>query len=122
MRIFMLGWEFPPFICGGLGTACHGLTKALDRLGIKVTFVLPRMVDSSFVTHVKLLTPQSRASKASFSFSELKNVKFRTIPSTLQPYTTPDIYRRRIEESLRQRQQTSVGRGGAAPHLIGGMQ
>jgi len=28
MRVFMLGWEFPPYISGGLGTACFGLTKA----------------------------------------------------------------------------------------------
>jgi len=29
MKVFMLGWEFPPYISGGLGTACYGLTKAL---------------------------------------------------------------------------------------------
>ena len=34
MRVFMLGWEFPPYISGGLGTACHGLTKAMDKLGL----------------------------------------------------------------------------------------
>ena len=33
MHVLMLGWEFPPFITGGLGTACHGLTKALDVRG-----------------------------------------------------------------------------------------
>jgi len=38
----MLGWEFPPRIAGGLGVACHGLTRALDFLGHEVTFVLPR--------------------------------------------------------------------------------
>jgi glycosyltransferase involved in cell wall biosynthesis len=27
----MLGWEFPPRICGGLGVACHGLARALAR-------------------------------------------------------------------------------------------
>jgi glycogen(starch) synthase len=59
VRVFMLGWEFPPFISGGLGTACYGLTKALDQLGVKVTFVLPKMVDSRYTTHVKLLTPGS---------------------------------------------------------------
>lgn len=37
----MLGWEFPPDIVGGLGTACAGLTGALDRLGHAVTFVMP---------------------------------------------------------------------------------
>ena len=30
MRVFMLGWEFPPYISGGLGTACFGLTIAAN--------------------------------------------------------------------------------------------
>ena len=29
MKVFMLGWEFPPYISGGLGTACYGLTRGL---------------------------------------------------------------------------------------------
>jgi glycogen(starch) synthase len=41
MRILMLGWEFPPRIAGGLGTACFGLVRALDRLGQRVTFITP---------------------------------------------------------------------------------
>ncbi|OQZ06383.1 MAG: hypothetical protein B6D36_05300 [Planctomycetes bacterium UTPLA1] len=41
MNVFMLGWEFPPFISGGLGTACYGLTKAMSELGHHVIFVLP---------------------------------------------------------------------------------
>jgi len=46
MRILMLGWEFPPYIAGGLGTACHGLTRALDAMGHEVVFVLPRAVET----------------------------------------------------------------------------
>ncbi len=37
----MLGWEFPPYISGGLGTACHGLTQALLKKGVEIDFVLP---------------------------------------------------------------------------------
>ena len=33
MKVLMLGWEFPPAISGGLGTACHGLTRAMDARG-----------------------------------------------------------------------------------------
>src|SRR3954470_19548753 len=58
MRVFMLGWEFPPFISGGLGTACYGLTKAMSGLGTEIFFVLPRPVTSPFSTHVKLLSPR----------------------------------------------------------------
>jgi glycogen(starch) synthase len=59
MRILMLGWEFPPFIAGGLGTACYGLTKALDRLGHEITFVLPKAVDRSHASHVELQSPEA---------------------------------------------------------------
>ena len=59
MRVLMLGWEFPPFITGGLGAACHGLTRSLGRLGVEVTFVLPKAIGEEYDTHVKLLTPQS---------------------------------------------------------------
>jgi len=65
MRILMLGWEFPPFISGGLGTACHGLTRALDALGHEVLFVLPKSVDRSAASHVRLLTPELAAPGAS---------------------------------------------------------
>jgi glycosyltransferase involved in cell wall biosynthesis len=44
MRILMLGWEYPPHISGGLGTACKGLTSAMDRLSARVLFILPRSV------------------------------------------------------------------------------
>jgi glycogen(starch) synthase len=59
MHVLMLGWEFPPFIAGGLGTACHGLTKAMDRRGMRVTFVLPKVIDRSEASHVNLLSPDA---------------------------------------------------------------
>ncbi|MHC4635936.1 MAG: glycosyltransferase family 4 protein [Planctomycetota bacterium] len=104
MKIFMLGWEFPPFISGGLGTACYGLTKALDQLNVQVTFVLPKIIDTSCTTHVNLMTPESRTPVKSFSFKDFKNVKFQAIKTPLQPYTTPDSYQQRIEDKIREKQ------------------
>ena len=118
MRVFMLGWEFPPFISGGLGTACYGLTRAMDQLGIEVIFVLPKIVESQYATHVKLLTPGSRNAGASFNFSDLKNVKFHTINSALQPYTTAETYQRRIEETLRRKYEERGGDIRAASQLV----
>ena len=43
MRVLMFGWEFPPHISGGLGTACFGMTQALARKGAEIIFVLPRI-------------------------------------------------------------------------------
>ncbi len=43
MKVLMFGWEFPPHILGGLGTASYGLTKALAMMGdIDITFVIPK--------------------------------------------------------------------------------
>ena len=55
MKILMLGWEFPPFIAGGLGTACHGLTRGLAHQGHDVLFVLPRAIGEADGGHVQLL-------------------------------------------------------------------
>ena len=41
MRVLMFGWEFPPHIAGGLGTACYGMTKGLAENGVKDLFVMP---------------------------------------------------------------------------------
>jgi len=57
LKVLMLGWEFPPFITGGLGTACHGLTKALNEDGVEVLFVLPKAIDPSHASHVKIVAP-----------------------------------------------------------------
>jgi glycosyltransferase involved in cell wall biosynthesis len=42
VKVLMLGWEFPPHISGGLGTACAGLVQGLAKSDVEVTFVVPR--------------------------------------------------------------------------------
>ena len=43
MRALMFGWEFPPQILGGLGTASYGLTKGMAlQSDMEITFVLPK--------------------------------------------------------------------------------
>ncbi|MEO0476617.1 MAG: glycosyltransferase [Planctomycetota bacterium] len=64
MRVLMLGWEFPPYITGGLGTACYGLTRAMSGRGTQISFVLPKHVGGEYTSHVKMLAPQSRRAEA----------------------------------------------------------
>ncbi|MDE6324106.1 MAG: glycosyltransferase [Paramuribaculum sp.] len=43
MKALMFGWEFPPHILGGLGTASYGLTKGMWECGdMEIDFVIPR--------------------------------------------------------------------------------
>ena len=42
MKVLMFGWEFPPHILGGLGTASYGITKGLAEQGdMDITLCLP---------------------------------------------------------------------------------
>ena len=111
----MLGWEFPPFISGGLGTACYGLTRAMGQLGIKITFVLPRPVTSKYASHLKLLTPGCWQPTTSFEIDKLKNVAFRIISSPLKPYSSPDVYHKQIEKTLRHKQKMHQSLTGQKP-------
>src|SRR5881628_2142421 len=97
MRVFMLGWEFPPFISGGLGTACYGLTKAMSGIGTDILFVLPRPVSTPFSTHLKLVSPRPGSPLAvpstEFRLDEFERVTFRTINAALgDPYESADEY------------------------------
>ena len=43
MKALMFGWEFPPHILGGLGTASYGLTKGMWECGdMEISFVIPK--------------------------------------------------------------------------------
>jgi glycogen synthase len=113
MRVFMLGWEFPPFISGGLGTACYGLTKAMSGLGTDIMFVLPRPVTTPFSTHVRLVSPRPGSPLASpsteFRLDEFEHVTFRTVDAQMgNPYQSAGQYSadRELEknaEAIRQR-------------------
>src|SRR5687768_1685359 len=97
MRVFMLGWEFPPFISGGLGTACYGLTKAMSGIGTDIMFVLPRPVSTPFSTHVRLVSPRPDSPLASptteFRLDEFDHVTFRGVDAAISnPYQTPADY------------------------------
>src|ERR1700691_4679202 len=136
MRVFMLGWEFPPFISGGLGTACYGLTKAMSGSGTDIMFVLPRPVATPFSTHVRLVSPRAGSPLASpsteFRLDEFDHVTFRTVDAQMgDPYlSAADFAQRR--EAMRQRTlaatkveseplptQTPSPSSGATPGFIG---
>jgi len=115
MRVFMLGWEFPPFISGGLGTACYGLTKAMSGIGTDILFVLPRPVTTPFSTHVRLVSPRPGSPlempTTEFRLDEFEHVTFRTIEShggMYDPYARPGEYERRQGKTHVVEERTTV--------------
>ena len=76
----MFGWEFPPHNSGGLGTACYGLTRALTRRDLQITFVLPKKLNGLDHDFLKIV------------FANVRNIKVRTIQTVLHPYINTELY------------------------------
>lgn len=46
MKVLLLGWEYPPHISGGLGTACAGIARGLAAQGAQVLVLVPQAIQS----------------------------------------------------------------------------
>ncbi|MFW6312005.1 MAG: glycosyltransferase family 4 protein [Nanoarchaeota archaeon] len=91
MKVLMFGWEFPPFNMGGLGTACHGLTKAMVSAGNDVTFVLPKAKKQDIKTHVNLVI----ANNLEFQGSNGGILKMEEIDSLIHAYLDNKTYKKK---------------------------
>ena len=92
----MFGWEFPPHIAGGLGTACYGMTRGLARYGVDVTFVMPPASgdeDQRFVNVVNASDVETVFGKVSNDSADIiEKMSFIHIDSNLVPYLSPEDY------------------------------
>lgn len=102
MKVLMFGWEFPPHISGGLGTACFGLTRSLVAQGVEITFVLPK-VKPGGKTHVSLVdagsVPPAPGGKSipQVVRSWHRDMEWLEVDSPLAPYLTPETYAAEFE-------------------------
>jgi glycogen synthase len=105
LKVLMFGWEFPPFISGGLGEACYGLTKGLCNKDVQVTFVLPfAKVDSGSCSHVKMILA-SKVNEKSDEFVD--NLKVHEINSLLRGYLKNEQYVRELHEICKTKKNNS---------------
>ncbi len=89
MKILMFGWEFPPHISGGLGTACYGLTKGLSEIDkVEVTFVVPKAFGDEDQSAMKLIGANTiPINKKDFQFRESrKTMNYIEVDSLIIPY------------------------------------
>ncbi len=102
MRVLMFGWEFPPQITGGLGTACYGITKSLAKNNVDILFVVPKAFgneDEGFGTLQD--AGQIPAKYLGTDEGEFwKKVLYKEISSKLLPYTLPIDYATRLKDTL----------------------
>ena len=114
MRVLMFGWEFPPHIAGGLGTACEGIVKGLAHNGVETLFVMPNASGDEDQSATTILNASDVAvQNVSSSVEEFINkVKFMYVDSNIVPYVDPDEYFEAIEKMRKEGvTQTTVGFG-----------
>ena len=70
-KILMIGWEYPPYIVGGLGRVCYHLTKELCKKGMEIIFITPHPIAKK-ESGIRFLSP---------------NLKVIGIKSRLTPYS-----------------------------------
>lgn len=73
-NVLMLGWEYPPHISGGLGTACEGLTTALAPLDVRIQFVVPTLYGVENAPHMRLVDPDGVAPEPAQPHDEQEEV------------------------------------------------
>ena len=93
----MFGWEFPPHIAGGLGTACYGMTRGLARNDVEVTFVMPRASgdeDERFVKVVNASDVEARYCDSTIEGADdiMRKISFIHIDSNMVPYISPEEF------------------------------
>jgi glycosyltransferase involved in cell wall biosynthesis len=95
MRVLMFGWEFPPNITGGLGTACYGLTRGLSTLpDMDVTFVVPKAYGNEEKSNIQLIgAGEIPVRNRKIKLRDLqKSIEYFEVESKLVPYVDPHSY------------------------------
>ena len=96
----MFGWEFPPHITGGLGTACFGLTRGLAKHDVEILFVVPKAYGDEDQQAVRLVN----ASDMTFDLKDEEykefwsHIKYMEIGSNIIPYVDPEEFSKVVSE------------------------
>lgn len=104
MKVLMFGWEFPPHISGGLGTACYGLVKGLVHHNQDIIFVVPKLWGDE-----EPLADFVNASDVTIDYREKKfkkiwkNMTYLEVSSFLVPYLGPEEFKKYTDYTVHDR-------------------
>jgi glycogen(starch) synthase len=120
MKVLMFGWEFPPHISGGLGTACYGLTKGLSEFKeINILFVVPKLYGDEDKDIANLIGAgnvvvkqykhkltesliedlHSKAGDQNKLKTAVKNIDLIEVKSKLQPYMSVEDFEKFLKDN-----------------------
>ena len=86
MKALMFGWESPPHILGGLGTASYGLTRGMHNCGgMEISFVIPKPYGDEDRTFAQIIG----ASETPVAW---RDVSREYVQSCIGKVMEPDLY------------------------------
>ncbi|HHT29161.1 glycosyltransferase [Petrimonas mucosa] len=86
MKALMLGWEFPPHILGGLGTASYGLTKGMAKQeDMEILFVVPKPWGDEDQSFLKIIGCNNTP-------IVWRDVSRETVKARLEKFMNPEEY------------------------------
>ena len=86
MKALMFGWEFPPHILGGLGTASYGLTKGMSlQEDMEITFVMPKPWGDEDQSFLRLIGANNTP-------IVWKDVSWEHVQGRVRKYMDPQLY------------------------------
>lgn len=92
MNVLMLGWEYPPHIAGGLGTACEGLTQALAQQSVRIQFVLPYISGDETANHMVLVDAFAPIDAGETNPDLASTARRRSVRTLLRAYWSEEEY------------------------------
>ena len=104
MRVLMFGWEFPPHIAGGLGTACYGIVKGLAHSGVSTMFVMPSASGDEDQSAAQIINASDVPVQITDTMNVddfLDKVQFVHIGTNMVPYLDPAEFHTLVEEDRR---------------------
>ncbi len=97
----MFGWEYPPHITGGLGTACYGMTKSLASFDdVDISFVIPKTYDDEEKNNIRLIGASNvrLSKKILHKAQKTGGQKYLELYPQVSAYISPEYYKRLIKE------------------------
>ena len=101
MKVLMFGWEFPPHIAGGLGTACYGIVKGLAYNGVEPMFVMPSASGDEDKSAADIINASDVPVEITDTMNVddfLDKVQFVHIGTNMVPYLDPEEFHTLVEE------------------------
>ncbi len=110
MNVLMFGWEFPPNISGGLGTACYGIVSGFSACrDVHVTFVIPKAYGNEQSGNVQLISADTVFVDRKLLVSgDTGTISFISVPSKLVPYLTPESFSEKYQLSATEKKSLEV--------------